>query len=300
VNVLETRMLGKRYGRKWALRNCSVAIPEGRVVALVGPNGAGKTTLLHLAVGLTFPTSGEVDVLGVLVPRSGALQDVAFVAQDTPLYPYLTVADTLQLVRSLSPSWDQANAVTRLSSLEIPLEQKVAKLSGGQRAQVALAVALARRPRLLILDEPLARLDPLARHDFMATLMTSVTEDGVSILFSSHVVAELERISDYLVVLSRGQVQVIGEVEDLLSTHRVLTGLAGGTGTLPSTVAVVHEQPADRQTRVLVRTPAGVPTPTGWLAERTNLEELVLAYLREPDVSALPGPHARDQIPSTA
>ncbi len=270
------------------------------MAALVGPNGAGKTTLLHLAVGLTSPTSGEVDVLGVQVPRSGAVRDVAFVAQDTPLYPYLSVADTLQLVRSLSPNWDQANAVTRLSSLEIPLRQKVAKLSGGQQAQVALAVALARRPRLLILDEPLARLDPLARHDFMATLMTAVSEDGVSILYSSHVVAELERISDYLVVLSRGQVQVVGEVEDLVTAHRVLTGPSGQTATLPPTLTVVHEQPADRQTRVLVRTPAGAPTPAGWLAEPTNLEELVLSYLREPDASSLPGPHARDQVRSSA
>ena len=165
---------------------------------------------------------------------------------------------------------------------------------------MALAVALARRPKLLILDEPLARLDPLARHDFMATLMAAVSEDGVSILFSSHVVAELERISDYLVVLSRGQVQVIGEVENLLSTHRVLTGPAGETRSLPTSLTVVHEQAADRQTRVLVRTSEGACTPGGWLAEPTNLEELVLAYLREPDASALPGPHARDQVRSSA
>jgi ABC-2 type transport system ATP-binding protein len=300
VNVLETRLLGKRYRRTWALRDCSVAIPEGRVAALVGPNGAGKTTLLHLAVGLTSPSRGEVEVMGKSVPRSGALQDVAFVAQDTPLYPYLSVADTLQLVRSLSPSWDQANAISRLSSLGIPLGQKVLKLSGGQQAQVALAVALARRPRLLILDEPLARLDPLARHEFMATLMTAVAEDGVSILFSSHVVAELERISDYLVVLSRGQVQVIGEVEELLSTHRVLTGPAGEAPSPPTTLTVVHEQQADRQTRLLVRTSTGAPTPPGWLAEPTNLEELVLAYLREPHASALPGPHVPVQVRSIA
>ena len=165
---------------------------------------------------------------------------------------------------------------------------------------MGLAVALARRPRLLILDEPLARLDPLARHDFMGTLMTAVTEDGVSVLFSSHVVAELERVSDYLVVLSRGQVQVIGDVDDLLSTHRVLTGLTGEAGTLPPAMTVVHEQLAARQSRLLVRNPAGAPTPPGWLAEPTNLEELVLAYLRAPDASALPGPHPSHQLRSIA
>jgi ABC-2 type transport system ATP-binding protein len=292
MNVLESRGLGRRYGRTWALRDCTLAIPEGRVVALVGPNGAGKTTLLHLAVGLTSATDGEIAVLGAPVARKAtALTDVAFVAQDTPLYSYLSVADTLRLVRSLSPRWDQQNAEARLAPLDIPLTRKVGKLSGGQQAQVALAVALARRPRFLILDEPVARLDPLARHDFMAALMKAVAEDGISVLFSSHVVAELERVSDYLVVLAAGRVQVAGEVDALLRAHRVLTGPSEASS-IPPELTVVHEQRAERQTRLLVRASATTPTPHGWLAEPTNLEEVVLSYLRDPTASALPGPGA--------
>jgi ABC-2 type transport system ATP-binding protein len=291
MNAIETHGLGKRYGRSWALQDCTLTIPEGRVVALVGPNGAGKTTLLQLAVGLASATSGEIAVLGQRMPRNAtALTDVAFVAQDTPLYGYLSVADTLRLVSSLSPRWDDANARARLAALDIPLSRKVGKLSGGQQAQVALAVALARVPKLLILDEPVARLDPLARHDFMATLMTAVAEDGISILFSSHVVAELERVSDYLVVLARGHVQVVGDVDELLCGHRVLAGPTAEVAGLPAEVAVVHETRADKQTRLLVRAGATTPTPPGWQGEPTNLEELVLSYLREPTASALPGP----------
>jgi ABC-2 type transport system ATP-binding protein len=294
MNAIETHGLSKRYGRSWALQDCTLTIPEGRVVALVGPNGAGKTTLLQLAVGLTSATSGEIAVLGRPMPRNAtALSDVAFVAQDTPLYSYLSVADTLHLVSSLSPRWDGADARARLAALDIPLSRKVGKLSGGQQAQVALAVALARLPKLLILDEPVARLDPLARHDFMATLMTAVAEGGISVLFSSHVVAELERVSDYLVVLARGHVQVMGDVDDLLYGHRVLTGPTTEVAGLPAEVAVVHETRADKQTRLLVRADATTTTPPGWQGEPTNLEELVLAYLREPTASALPGPQLR-------
>ena len=294
MNVLEARGLSKRYGRTWALHGCSLAIPSGHVIALVGPNGAGKTTLLHVAVGLTAPTEGTVTVLGGLVPGSDdALGRIGFVAQDTPLYRNLSVADTVRLVANLSKGFDVPNAEARLEGLGIPLTQKVGRLSGGQQAQVALAVALARHPELLVLDEPLARLDPLARYEFMAALMGAVAEEGISVLFSSHVVAELERVCDYLVVLAQGRVQVAGDVEDLLATHRVLTGPTSDIAAVAATLPVVEERRGERQASLLVRAAASTPLPPGWHAEATHLEELVLSYLRSPSAAALPGPAAR-------
>jgi ABC-2 type transport system ATP-binding protein len=291
VNAIETRSLSKRYGRTWALDGCTLAIPAERVVALVGPNGAGKTTLLHLAVGLTSPTGGTITVLGGAVPGSNAaLERIGFVAQDTPLYKNLSIADTLRLVASLSATWDEANARAHLTRLEIPLERKVGHLSGGQQAQVSLAVALGRHPELLVLDEPVARLDPLARHDFMAVLMAAVAEEGISVLFSSHVVAELERVCDYLVVLNHGKVQVAGDVDDLLGSHQVFTGPTAEAATVGASLAVVQAQQGDRQTSLLVRTSQELVPPAGWAVGPTNLEELVLAYLRSRSATALPGP----------
>src|ERR1700751_3703840 len=225
MNVIETSSLGKRYGGAWALRECTLAIPDGRVAALVGPNGAGKSTLLNLAVGMSAPSAGEVTVLGGRPAGSpAALDGIAFVAQDTPLYKNLSVADMIYVTRSLNRRFDQPYAKARLDDLGIPLTRRAGKLSGGQQAQLALTLALARRPRLLILDEPVAMLDPIARHDFMATVMTAAATDEVSVLLSSHVLAELERVADYLILLSRGRVQVAGEVDDLLAGHRMLTG----------------------------------------------------------------------------
>jgi ABC-2 type transport system ATP-binding protein len=246
-----------------------------------------------MAVGLTTPTEGRLVVLGDAEPGSStALDRIAFVAQDTPLYANLSVADTLRLVASVSRRWDEPNARRRLDDLAIPLKRKVGKLSGGQHAQVALAVALARHPDLLILDEPLARLDPLARHEFMGTLMSSVAEDGVSVLLSSHVVSELERVCDYLIVLAAGRVQVAGDVDDLVATHRVLTGPTAHVDAIKENYDVVLEQQAERQSVLLVR---GAPAqgPLGWQVAPTNLEELVLSYLRVPGASALPGPTSR-------
>ncbi|HEU5001924.1 MAG TPA: ABC transporter ATP-binding protein [Actinomycetota bacterium] len=291
MNAIETQGLAKRYRRTWALAGCNLTIPAGRVVALVGPNGAGKSTLIHLTVGLLAPTTGSIAVLGGQVPGSpGALQRVAFVAQDTPLYKNLSAADTLRLVASMSATWDEANARERLGALEIPLDRRVGQLSGGQYAQVALAVALARHPELLVLDEPVARLDPLARHDFLATLMAAVAEEGISVVLSSHVVAELQRVCDYLVVLNRGTVQLAGDVDELLVEHRILSGPAEGAASLPASLAVVSEQRTDRHATLLARTGAAVSPPPGWEVSSTNLEELVLAYLRSPSASALPGP----------
>src|SRR6201987_963569 len=225
TNVIEADHLGKHYRGTWALRECSLAIPAGHVAALVGPNGAGKTTLLNLTVGLAEPTAGAVTVLG---GRGGgspaALDGSAFVAQDTPLYKHLSVADMIYVTRSLNRRFDQPYARARLAELGLPPKRKDGKPAGGPQAQLALPPALARRPRLLVLDEPVAMLDPVARHDFMATVLAAASDDGVSVLLSSHVLAELERVADYLILLSRGRVQVAGEVDDLLAGHRMLTG----------------------------------------------------------------------------
>jgi ABC-2 type transport system ATP-binding protein len=220
MNVVEASGLGKRYGRTWALHECTLEIPAGRVTALVGPNGAGKTTLLNLAVGLTVPSAGAVTVLGGRRPGSpAALDGIAFVAQDTPLYKSLSAADMIYVTRSLNRRFDQPYARARLAELAIPPKRKTGKLSGGQQAQLALTLALARRPRLLVLDEPVAALDPVARHDFMATVQAAAAADGVSVLLSSHVLTELQRVAGYLILLSRGQVQLAGQVDDLLAAH---------------------------------------------------------------------------------
>jgi ABC-2 type transport system ATP-binding protein len=221
MNIIEASALGKRYGSTWALRECTLEIPAGHVAALVGPNGAGKSTLLNLAVGLAAPSAGAVTVLGGRAAGSpAALDGIAFVAQDTPLYKTLSVADMIYVTRSLNRRFDQPYARARLAELGIPLKRRSGRLSGGQQAQLALTLALARRPRLLVLDEPVAMLDPVARHDFMATVLTAATDDGVSVLLSSHVLTELERVASYLILLSRGQVRMAGEVKDLLATHR--------------------------------------------------------------------------------
>ena len=298
MNIIETSGLGKRYGSTWALHECTMAIPAGHVAALVGPNGAGKTTLLNLAVGLAEPSAGGITVLGGRPASLAALDGTAFVAQDTPVYKNLSAADMLHLTRNLNRRFDQHYAETRLSELGIPLNRKAGKLSGGQRAQLALTLALARRPRLLLLDEPVAMLDPLARHDFMATVLTAAADNGVSVLLSSHVLTELERVADYLILLSRGRVQVAGEVDGLLASHRMLTG--------PTTEAdkyaerpVVHVRRAQAQAHLLVRATVNDPVPPGWEAHPVDLEELAMAYLREPGAGALPGPsRSRDTQPS--
>jgi ABC-2 type transport system ATP-binding protein len=290
MNVIDASGLGKRYGGTWALRECTLAIPAGRVAALVGPNGAGKTTLLNLAVGLAAPSAGGVTVLGGRPAGSpAALDGIAFVAQDTPLYKNLSAADMLHLTRNLNRRFDQRYAETRLAELGIPLKRRAGRLSGGQQAQLALTLALARRPRLLVLDEPVAMLDPIARHDFMATVLTAMADDGVSVVLSSHVLAELERVADYLILLSRGRVQVAGGVDDLLASHRVLTGPAAEAGNHPGR-PVVHLRRGGAQAHLLVRATADDPVPPGWEAHAVGLEELALAYLREPGADALPGP----------
>jgi ABC-2 type transport system ATP-binding protein len=292
MNVIETQGLGKAYGTSWALRECTLAIPAGHLAALVGPNGAGKTTLLNLAVGLAVPTAGIVTVLGGWPAGSAeALDGIAFVAQDMPLYKNLSAADMLHMTRNLNRRFDDGYAKARLGELGIPLERTAGKMSGGQQSQLALTLALARRPQLLVLDEPMAMLDPLARHDFMATVVTAMADDGVSVLLSSHVLSELERVADYLLLISSGSVQMAGEVDDLLACHRLLTGPAADTGTYAQRLNVVHARGGGAQAHLLVRTNGTTdPAPPGWESHPVSLEELTLAYLREPSAGALPGP----------
>jgi ABC-2 type transport system ATP-binding protein len=284
MNIIETTGLGKQYGKSWALRDCTLAIPEGHLAALVGPNGAGKSTLMNMAVGLSVPTAGTVTVLGGKPAGSqAALDGIAFMAQDAPLYKNFSAADMLHLTRNLNLSFDDSYAKMRLDGLGIPLKKKSGKLSGGQQAQLALTLALARHPRLLILDEPLAALDPLARQDFMATVMTSMTDDGVSVLLSSHAIAELERMADYLVVLGGGELLISGETDELLAGHRILTGPAAEADRLAGQLSLVQDKRAGAQAHLLVRTdgPAGAAAvPPGWEAHPVSLEQVILAYLR--------------------
>jgi ABC-2 type transport system ATP-binding protein len=278
--ALQAMGLGKRYGGLWALRDCTLEIASGSVTALVGPNGAGKTTLLHLAVGLTQPSIGEVRVLG-RSPRSDAaevLPAVGFVAQDHPLYDGLTVGETLKLGAKLNPSWDADAARARVESLGLPLRKRVRRLSGGQRAQVALTLALAKRPELLLLDEPIASLDPLARREFLASVMEAAAEGGLTVVLSSHIVADLERVCDRLVILVGGRTQLAGAIDEILASHRLLTGPRGEAGAIARVHEVIRESHSERQTTLLVRARCHA-YDSRWQLDELSLEEIVLAYL---------------------
>jgi len=279
--VIETSGLGKAYRRTWALRDCTLAIPEGHVVGLVGPNGAGKTTLLSLAVGLLAPTCGTIEVLGEH-PAVGPAQlaQVGFVAQDPPVYARMTVADHLRLGAWLNPGWDGELARQRTGQLGLDPRQRAGSLSGGQRAQLALILALAKRPGLLILDEPVASLDPLARREFLRGLMEAVAERGLSVVLSSHLVGDLERVCDYLIVLVASRVRVAGEVSALLASHRRLSGPRRDPATLPAGQEVIEESHTDKQTVLLIRTGEPVHDPA-WTVTPVSLEDLVLAYMSQ-------------------
>jgi ABC-2 type transport system ATP-binding protein len=278
--ALATAELGKRYGAKWALRDCAIELPEGRVAALVGPNGAGKTTLLHLAVGLSRPTSGSVAIFGASPHREplAVLPNVGFLAQDHPLYRGFTVDEMLRVGRVLNPAWDDPLARRRLRDLDIPPKQRIGTLSGGQKAQVALALALAKRPRLLLLDEPIASLDPLARREFLQSLMAAVSDDGLTVVLSSHILADLERVCDHLIILSAARVQLHGAIDELLAEHCMLIGPRDEAAAVMSGRTVLQEWRTGRTTSLLVR---GRPEPAdpSWVAEEVSLEEIVLAYL---------------------
>jgi ABC-2 type transport system ATP-binding protein len=277
--AIEARGLGKRYGHRWALADCTLSIPAGHVAGLVGPNGAGKTTLINLATGMLAPTTGTVEVLGGR-PAGGSQQlaRVGYVAQDTPVYDGLSVADHFRLGAHLNPRWDAGLARRRIEQLGLDPKQKAGRLSGGQRAQLALTLALAKRPELLILDEPIASLDPRARREFLQVLMNAAADQELSVLISSHQVADLERVSDYLIVLIASRMQIEGEVDDLLATHHLLTGPRRDAASMPAGQQVITESHAGRQSTFLVRSSGPVIDPA-WTVEPVSLEDLILAYL---------------------
>lgn len=277
--VIEANGLGKRYGRKWALSECTLAIPVGKVVGLVGPNGAGKTTLLHLSVGLLQPSAGSISVLG---GRPGTtptqLARVGFVAQDTPTRAGFSVADHLRFGRWMNPNFDAKLAEERIEHLGLDPRQKAGKLSGGQRAQLALTLAIAKRPELLVLDEPVASLDPLARREFLQGVIAVVADSGTSVILSSHLVADLERVCDYLVVVVDSHAQVAGEIDELLASHYRLTGPRHDRDALPGDQQLIEESHTDRQSTLVVRSNEPILDPS-WTVEHLNLEDLVLAYM---------------------
>jgi ABC-2 type transport system ATP-binding protein len=278
--ALETRDLGRRFGSIWALSGCTLDIPRGTITALVGPNGAGKTTLLRLAVGLTRPSAGSVRVLG-LDPHDDApalLPRVGFVAQEHPLYGSFTIEEMLRVGRELNPGWDEEAARARIAELGLPLRQKVRRLSGGQRAQVALTLALAKRPELLLLDEPVASLDPLARREFMQTVLEAVTERQLTVVLSSHILADLERVCDHLVILAAGRTQLAGPIEQIVGAHRLLTGPRDSAEDVARLHEVVRVSHAERQTSLVVRANGHV-YDSRWAVHELDLEEIVLAYL---------------------
>ena len=306
VPALRTERLGRRYGKAWGLRDCTLEVPVGAVAALVGPNGAGKTTLLEMIIGLLEPTEGQLSVFGE-TSRAGTAETLArvgYVAQDHPLYRDFTVADMFHLGRAMNPSWDQQLAAARVDALGIPLKRKVKSLSGGQQAQVSLTMALAKRAPLLVLDEPVSSLDPVARLEFMRDVMASAADSTLTFLISSHVVSELERFCDWLIVLASGHVQLAGPADDLLAAHRLLTvPRAAPDAELPG--RVIHRTDSDRHSAVLVRTDPvrlaahGQP---GWQAEPVSFEQLVMGYLQRPSTAATtgnPAPAVEGPGPST-
>jgi ABC-2 type transport system ATP-binding protein len=294
--AIEASGLGKQYRRTWALRDYTLAIPEGHVVGLVGPNGAGKTTLLRLATGMLTPTRGTISVLGER-PAAGPAQlaRVGYVAQDTPVYARMRVADHLRLGAWLNPGWDAELARRRIGQVGLDPKQRGGALSGGQRAQLALTLALAKRPGLLLLDEPVAGLDPLARREFLRSLMEGVAEHGTSVVLSSHLVTDLERVCDYLIVLVASRVRIAGEVSELLASHRRLSGPRRGPGTLPAGQDVIEESHTDKQSTLLVRTGEPICDPA-WAVTPVSLEELVLAYMNP--ANDIPAPRPRLEVAS--
>jgi ABC-2 type transport system ATP-binding protein len=306
VPALRTDRLGRRYGKVWGLRECTLEVPAGAVAALVGPNGAGKTTLLEMIIGLLEPTEGQVEVFGQ-ASRTGtaeALARVGYVAQDHPLYRDFTVADMFHLGAAMNPAWDQELAAARVGALGIPLQRKIRRLSGGQQAQISLTMALAKRAPLLVLDEPVSSLDPVARLEFMRDVMAAAADNALTFLISSHVVSELERFCDWLIILSHGHVQLAGPADDLLAAHRLLTvPRATPEAELPG--RTIYRTDSDRHSTVLVRADPvelDVQGHAGWQADPVSFEQVVMAYLQRQSTASTtgnPAPAATRPGPST-
>ncbi|HLN06913.1 MAG TPA: ABC transporter ATP-binding protein [Acidimicrobiales bacterium] len=282
VTALETSGLGKRYGRTWGLQDCSFLLPQGRVAALVGPNGSGKSTLLRMAAGITVPTAGEVRVLGSSPQDQtvDVLTRIGYLDQERPLYKTLRVEEMLRFGRSLNPAWDDQLARRYLAELDISLRSRVGKLSTGQQAQVALTLCLAKRPELLLLDEPVAALDPLARQRLMQVLLGSVVDGGITVLLSSHALSDLEVVCDYVIILSASHVQLADDLDRVLATHRLLVGPRRDPSAVPNGVEIVSATHTERQSNWLVRAEQPVTDPS-WEVVQPTLEEVVLAYLRD-------------------
>jgi ABC-2 type transport system ATP-binding protein len=282
VAALEAMDLGKRYGRNWGLKDCSFRLPSGRVAALVGPNGAGKSTLLRMAAGITRPSAGSVEVFG-RSPQDHtvqALRQIGYLDQERPLYRSFRVAEMMRFGERLNPNWDGLAARDYLTELGIPGDSKVGKLSVGQQAQVALTMCLAKRPPLLLLDEPVAALDPVAREGLMHILLRSVADDNSTVLLSSHALSDLASVCDYVIILSASRVHVADELDFVLASHRLLVASSEHPPDVPPGVVVISKRDSERQTDLLVRVEQPVNDPA-WRVVEPTLEEIVLAYLRE-------------------
>jgi ABC-2 type transport system ATP-binding protein len=279
--VLRATNLGKRYGGFWALKDCSFDLEAGHVTALVGPNGSGKSTLLELAIGLLAPSEGKVEVLGASPTREPAavLPRVGFVAQEHPLYRGFSVEEMLRFGRELNPRWDDAFAKRRVAQLGLPLSKKIGQLSGGQQAQVALVLALAKRPELLLLDEPIAAFDPLARREFLQVLMETVADTEATVLLSSHILGDLERVCDSLILLSGGKIQLCEEIEGILASHRLVIGPVEEESLASCLHEVVQRSRSEKQVATLVRLNTPLVLGDAWTAHEPSLEDIVLAYL---------------------
>ncbi|WP_328722033.1 ABC transporter ATP-binding protein [Streptomyces sp. NBC_00247] len=291
--ALEARGLSKRYRRGWALRDFSFRLPAGRICGLVGPNGAGKSTLLGIASQQIAPTEGELKIFGIPSDDASAMPRFAFLGQDKPLFKWFTVAETLRMGAELNPGWDMAAAERIVRSGQVPLEARVGTLSGGQRTRVAFALAFGKRPGLLLLDEPMSDLDPLARDEMSTLLMAEAVERGTTVLMSSHMLGELEDMCDHLLVVSEGRLRMAGETDALVPAHTLVTGLAPD-GKLPPELTrhtVVESRVQGRQFQALVR--AEGPLTGDWQITEPSLEEVLLAHLRSPDAPALLAPGAR-------
>nr|AID47012.1 ATP-ase of ABC transporter [Streptomyces globisporus] len=297
--ALEARGLGKRYRRGWALRDCSFRIPAGRICGLVGPNGAGKSTLLGLATRQVQPTAGDLRVFGVPVDDPAVLPQVAFLGQDKPLFKRFTVAETLRMGAELNPGWDAAAAERIVRAGNVPMGAKVGTLSGGQRTRVAFALAFGKRPDLLLLDEPMSDLDPLARDEMSTLLMAEAVERGTTVVMSSHMLTELEDMCDYLLVVSEGRIRMAGDADALVPAHTLVTGVSRD-GSLPPELAghtVVESRVQGRQFQAMVR-PRG-PFPADWERAEPSLEEVLLAHLRSSDAPPLYTQGARVEAEGT-
>jgi len=290
--ALDARSLGKRFRRDWGLHDCTLTIPQGAIVGLAGPNAAGKSTLLALAAGLLAPTEGSIEVLGCDPLREpSVLAEIGFVPQGAPLYRSFTVGDATEFARRTNPRWDGEIVTSLLTRLDS--RTKVGALSAGERTQLALALVLGKRPRLLLLDEPFAGLDPLAGREFLQLLMDGVAETAPTVVIASHVMADIERVCDDIVLLADGRVRLEGHLESLLESHRILMGPRRPIGTIRGVSEIVRERHSGRQLTLLVVSDGPIVDPS-WTVERVGLEELLLAYMAP---ERLPQPKPSERLP---